>query len=44
VMARRLGLEAIAPALLSAALLLYLLHEAMTAILAKVLRKSQIAT
>ncbi|MCI0392020.1 MAG: MFS transporter [Acidobacteria bacterium] len=44
VMARRLGLEVVAPALLLAAALLYSLHEAMTTSRAKVLRKSQVAT
>jgi fucose permease len=44
VMARRLGLEVVAPALLLAAALLYSLHEAMTTTRARALRKSQVAT
>jgi len=44
VMARRLGLEVVAPALLAAAALLYSLHEAMTTTRARALRKSQVAT
>jgi fucose permease len=44
VMARRFGLEVVAPALLAAALLLYSLHEAMTATRAKALRETQVAT
>lgn len=44
VMARRLGLEVVAPALLAAAALLYSLYEAMTTTLAKALRKSHVAT
>jgi fucose permease len=44
VMARRLGLEVVAPALLAAALLLYSLHEAMIATQAKTLHEAQVAT
>jgi fucose permease len=44
VMAQRLGLEIVPPALLASALLLYSLHEAMTAILAKASREAQDAT
>jgi fucose permease len=44
VMARRFGLEVVAPALFTAALLLYLLHEAMNATQAKTLREAQSAT
>jgi fucose permease len=43
VVARQLGLEAVALALLAAALLLYSLHEAMTATLAKASREAQVA-
>jgi fucose permease len=44
VLARRMGLEVVAPALLAAALLLYSLHEAMTGAQAKTLREAQTAT
>ncbi len=43
VLARRFGLEIVAPALLAAAVLLYSLHEAMTATQAKTLREVQAA-
>jgi fucose permease len=44
VLARRMGLEVVAPALLAAALLLYWLHEAMTGTQVKTLREAQVAT
>ncbi|MCI0389538.1 MAG: MFS transporter [Acidobacteria bacterium] len=44
VLAQRLGLEVVAPALLAAALLLYSLHEAMTTSQAKTVRETQVAT
>jgi fucose permease len=43
IMARRLGLEVVAPMLLMAGLLLYLLHEAMNATQAKTLREENAA-
>jgi fucose permease len=44
VMARRLGLEVVTPALLGAALLLYSLQEAMIATHMKTMRKAQVTT
>ncbi len=44
VLAQRWGLEVVAPALLAAAVLLYSLHEGMTATQAKGLREAQIGT
>jgi fucose permease len=44
VLARRMGLAVVAPALLLAAALLYSLHEAMSAMQAKALRAAQVAT